>query len=592
MSTYSSDIPEIKLDPRIYDEQTAELMRVRGMLQDGEGVEEALNRTIHSVCETDAYLMGKEEVDGSFLDRVRHFTSKGIFVFGTPVLTGAGVEGRVTAACTVIHLSTESGQVVNDRFYNESKAALDNAIGTGYDLSGVEDPVFALSVLNKTLDGINTDLVERHKRPVASMATLRADHPEILNFVSAKREADFSEWRLNISVFVTEELFDRAARGELWTLRDSQGAQAGHIEAADLLDAIADSAHYCGEPGILFKDRIDDDNPTPQWQYESTAPCAEVAMAAGEACQFSYINLGLLTATDISSGEVTFDQDLFTEAVRDMTRVLDAVVEQTIQNQSDISLPLVEQKRRIGIGITGFADLLVRLRIPYDDPRAIKLSGHISELLDYYTKRSSVELAKKRGAFPAFDESRFRDREWLARKMHNATGAVELSAWEELFEDIQTHGLRHASTTSLPPTGTSSTMVKSSKSLEPHFMLTAGEGVVYPSVEDTLANEEDQQLAVHVGGLIVSSVVDLPADIIEKLPYLKTARQISPRDHLRAQAAFQSFLDESLAKTVNLPEGSTVSDVRDILNDAYGLGLKGITVFRDNCLAQRSAAAP
>lgn len=588
MSIHQSNMPEIQLDPRIYDDRTAELMRVRGMFQDGEGIEEALNRTILSVGEMDAHLMGAEGMDEPFLDRVRHFTSKGIFVFGTPVLTGAGVEGKVTAACTVIHLSTEGGQVVNDRFYNESKAALDNAIGTGYDLSDVEDPVFALSVLNKTLDGINADLIERHKRPVASMATLRADHPEVLNFIAAKREADFSEWRLNISVFVTEELFERAENGELWGLKDSRGVQVGQIEATELVNAIADSAHYCGEPGILFKDRIDNDNPTPQWQYESTAPCAEVAMAAGEACQFSYINLGLVTVTNPSTGEVTFNQDLFTEAVRDMTRVLDAVVEQTINNQSDISLPLVAQKRRIGIGITGFADLLVRLRIPYDDPRAIQLSGHISELLDYHTKQMSVELAKKRGAFPAFTESRFREQEWLARKMHNATGAVPLSAWEELFEDIQTHGLRHASTTSLPPTGTSSTMVKSSKSLEPHFMLTAGEGVIYPSVADTLASEDDQRLATHVGTLIISSMVDLPPEIIERLPYLKTARQISPRDHLRAQAAFQSFLDESLAKTINLPEGSTVSDVQDILRDAYKLGLKGITVFRDNCLAQRS----
>ncbi len=189
-------------------------------------------------------------------------------------------------------------------------------------------------------------------------------------------------------------------------------------------------------------------------------------MAPGEACQFSYVNL----ARFAKDGE--FNQKKFCKTVEVLTRLLDASVEYTIQNANDdLVLPLVRMKRRIGVGITGFADLLIQLGIPYDDERAVLLASKISELLDYHSKKMSVELALCRGAFPAYAKSRYKDQDWVRRKHHKMTGVIEEELWNELYKKILNKGVRHASTTSMPPTGTSSTIANSSKSLEPHFAL-------------------------------------------------------------------------------------------------------------------------
>lgn len=573
----------MNLDPKFYNSHSAGVMADRGILRPGEPVDVALQRAASALLAIDRALNDGQE-DLPFEKRVYESIENGIFVFGTPILTNSGREEKVTAACTVLPVHVRGGRVALDRFYADSHAALDNAIGTGYDLSEVDDPCSALEELNCALDAINNSLISQNKRPVASMATLRADHPGVISFVRAKREADFSKWRFNISLFVTDELFRQAKLGGFWELRNQDGSTAGFIKARDLVEEIADAAHYCGEPGILFKDRIDVDNPTPQWEYKSTAPCAEVSMAEGEACQFSYINLSPLTFTN-AEGVMAFDTEGFGQAVEDMTRLLDASVEQTVNNTGDLNLPLVREKRRIGVGITGFADLLITLGIPYDDPVAPELAHQISELLDFHSKNASVQLAKERQPFPAFGNSRFKDPKWTRRKIAFSSGAIALGAWEKLFRQMDKHGIRHAATTSLPPTGTSSTIANTSKSLEPHFDLISPNGEPYPSVIYALERSQ-----VDTDGMSKEEIILLLDGISSVLPHLRTARQIDPSAHLKVQAAFQIFLDDSLAKTVNLSNTATRKDVYDLLFQAWASGVKGITFFRDGCLAERLSA--
>lgn len=574
----------MRLNPEVYDESSFTLMQQRGILRDDERVEDALARTVDSLIDIDKSF--GSNADENFRQRVYAHVENGVFVFGTPLLTNAGRENKVTAACTVMPLHTEGGRLKLERFFSDADSTLGNALGTGYDLSETEDPAGVLIELNDALNRVNDALLAQNKRPVASMATLRADHPEVLSFVKAKRDADFSKWRLNISLFVTEELFEKAVKDELWALKNADGTSAGYLEAKTLVREIAECAHYCGEPGVLFKDRSDADNPTPQWEYQSTAPCAEVAMAPGEACQFSYINLGVLLKESPNNGNPEFDFEAFGQAVRDMTRLLDASVEQTIAHNDVIALPLVEQKRRIGVGITGFADLLIKLKIPYDDPRAVELAAQVSEVLDFSSKLESVELAEERGAFPAFDDSRYQDEAWLKRKMHRSTGIVPQADWEDLFDRIQASGIRNAATTSLPPTGTSSTIVRTSKSLEPHYELTTHRGELYPSIFAALAEEGMVHHGLGRTGVLAADIS--PTDLSTQLPYLKLARELSPEAHLKIQTSFQSFLDESLAKTINLPNDATVEDVEQILMYSFTSNIKGITVFRDGCLQERN----
>lgn len=558
----------------------------RGIIEPHETAEIATNRALDGLVALDAELSGY--YDETFAKAARTFVEEGVIVFGTPVLTNAGREGRVTAACTVLPVQVSEGRLRVDEFLASSQSALEKAIGTGYDLSDMQNPVEALTELNEALNVINDGLLKEKKRPVASMVTLRADHPRVADFVRAKRDVDFADWRVNISLFVTAELFEAASLGEDWPLRDQTGRVVDYINATELLADIADCAHYCGEPGILFKDRMERDNPTPYWPYVSTAPCAEVSMAVGEACQFSYVNLGQLTAED-ESGQRYLDVSRFGEVVSVLTRLLDASVEQTIRNSGDLVLPLVKMKRRIGVGITGFADLLVKLDLPYDSAESVELAAQISELLDYHSKKASHVLAVERGPFPSYESSRFLDLDWLNRKSYARTGVVTEQDWNRLLYSIANFGIRHASTTSLPPTGTSSFLVGASKSLEPLFTLLGSDGEVLPHVYDYLVRRGEQGIAA-IGCIALDPMSSIPAQLIDDFPTLKTARQIEPGAHLDVQAAFQAHLDEALAKTVNMPNHSTPDDVLALLYDVHQTGLKGVTVFRDGCLRERNQA--
>ncbi|AFK57081.1 putative B12-dependent ribonucleoside-diphosphate/-triphosphate reductase (nrdJ-like) (plasmid) [Tistrella mobilis KA081020-065] len=403
------------------------------------------------------------------------------------------------------------------------------------------------------------------------MATLRDDHPRIRAFLRAKRNVDFAEWRLNISMLASDAFFQAVEVDKAWELRDCSGNVVEILSARDLLREIAVSAHYCGDPGVLFRDRLERDNPTPQWPYVSTAPCAELAMAQGDACHFSYINVSNLVRGD------ALDMALLGEVAALLVRMLDAVTEVTVRGRSD-ALPLVAQKRRIGIGITGFADLLLHLHLPYDSHATAILAAEIAEVLDFHTKRASVALAAERGAFPAIAESRFRDRSWVARKLEGKLLRIDRDQWNALIDDIMRYGVRNASTTSMPPSGTSSEIAGISKSLEPYISLRDRDGMLFKVFRDLkLVQDKDDD----------ENRYD---DRLRKLPFVSLAQDIKPLFHLMVQARFQSFLDDGISKTINLDQNCTVDAVFELFRDAYRCGVKGLTVFRDNCLVDRDDA--
>jgi ribonucleoside-diphosphate reductase alpha chain len=573
---------KINPSPEIYNQQSAALMRQRGILRASETIEDALERVLTAMLQMDKKL-NQNQVDSAFQDKLVALVNTGSIIFGTPILTGAGRTSQVTAACTVLPIQVTHGQADYDHFGAKSYSSLGQSLGTGYDLSELLDPVSTLMAFNAILNKMNGEFVSSAKRPVASMATLRADHPQILAFIRAKRNADFFEWRFNISVFLTDAFMHAAEQNAPWFLRDNKGKVVDQIPAKTLIEAIADSAHYCGEPGVLFKDRVEEDNPTPQWHYQSTAPCAEIAMAAGDACQFSYVNLSNFVHAGV------FDTARFAEAVEVLTRFLDNSVEYTIENEANagLDLPLVREKRRIGVAVTGFADLLIKLEIAYEDPKAVNLAEQISELLDFHSKKASVGLAKLRGVFPSYEQSRYKEHEWVRRKASKTTGVVSKEAWDALYDEMESTGIRHATTTAMPPTGTSSTIANISKSLEPHFSYQDFmNGGVLPIIKRVI----ETHIAPEMQGEILAHVEKqgcFPEAVCEEKPFLKTACQIEPTPHLAIQAGFQTFLDDAISKTINMAQKTTVKAIEGIIYEAYKSHLKGITIFRDNCLSER-----
>lgn len=560
-------------------------MKKRGILRDSETIDDALNRVLSALIAIDRELNG-DRIDEAFEEKLIELVSDGSLILGTPILTNAGRASQVTAACTVLPIKLKNRKADYDFFSLRSYDMLGSALGTGYDLSTIDDPVEALIQFNHILNDIDMEFKKKNKRPVASMATLRADHPRILEFIRAKRNVDFFQWRFNISIFLSDALITAAKSKQMWPLKDNEGIVVGEINAAELIHEIAQCTHFCGEPGILFKDRLERDNPTPQWSYQSTAPCAEIAMAAGDACQFSYLNLANFVS------DASFNTEKFAEAVHILTRFLDSSVEYTLKNQSEagLDLPLVYEKRRIGVGITGFADLLIKLEIPYDDSNAILLTQKISELLDFHSKKSSVELAKARGKFPSYDNSRYLDPEWIRRKSSKMTRVIPSEDWDELYAEILQYGIRHATTTAMPPTGTSSTIANISKSLEPHFSFKDYSGDIISIIIDVVEKTFDPEQRTEVFAQLNQNGT-FSEEICLHKPFLKTACQIDPSAHIAIQAGFQLFLDDSISKTVNLDQRATVSDILDIIYQSYEMGLKGLAVFRNNCLSERSALA-
>jgi ribonucleoside-diphosphate reductase alpha chain len=554
-------------------------MRRRGVVQPGETLDDAMCRSLSALFDVDRTMNGVRDIQFEF--RARELIFGRVIALSTAFLANAGRPGGVTASCTVLPLLTLRGELDLADFTSESYAALARAIGTGYDLSHLEFPDVALPRLNAKLDQINEQLILGGIRPVAGMATLRADHPRIQEFLRTKREADFGAWRFTLSVSLAESLFQVAHSGLEWDLTDDHGQTVGCMDGEELLGDIAETAHYCGEPGVVFKDRFDADNATPAWPYVSTAPCAEVGMAYGEGCHFGYVNISALVH------DSRFDWDYFAEAVRVMTRILDAGVEITRLNATSLNLSLVGPKRRIGVGLTGVADMFIALRVPYDSAEALSISARLSEMIDFHSKAESIDLARVRGRFPAFINSRYTSPSWVRRKSSRRAFVSE-DAWDELYKSIGSVGIRNATTTAMPSAETASALVGSSTSLEPLLSIWDHGNALRPIVREAMSNSwglqktEEWEESHRAETEPCSDTCDLT-----EFPYLKVATQIDFRDHIRVQAAFQRFMDEGISKTINMPRTCAPSDVREAFGLAYSEGLKGVAVFRDGCLDER-----
>ncbi len=396
------------------------------------------------------------------------------------------------------------------------------------------------------------------KRAGANMAILRVDHPDIQEFIAAKANP-LELNTFNISVAVTDEFIERVKKGEKYhTINPRTHEAAKRLDAREVLDRIVESAWRNGEPGVIFIDRINRDNPTPELgQIESTNPCGEQPLLPYESCVLGSINL----AKFYRDGAVDYERlkKVIVLAVHFLDNIIDV---------SEYPIPEIAQitrlNRKIGLGVMGWADLLILLGIAYDSEEAITLAEEMMSFISHEALEASVQLAAKRGPFP--------------RWFH-----------ESIYKHTDKTPRRNATLVTVAPTGTISLIANCSSGIEP----------IYSIVYRRLSFESEHMTFVHPlfehyareqgffsEGLMKrvaekGSLHDL-SEVPDKAKKLfVTTHEIAPEWHVRMQAAFQKHIDAAVSKTINFPAGATVEDVKRAYLLAHELGCKGITVYRD-----------
>ncbi len=503
-------------------------------------------------------------------EKFYHIMTNGYFLPNSPTLMNAGSPLGQLSACFVLPV----GDSIEEIFDAIKYAAMihKSGGGTGFSFTKIRSkesrvgttggvasgPVSFLRIFNTATEQIKQGGTRRG----ANMGILRVDHPDILEFIRAK-EQDGEFINFNLSVALTEKFMDAVEKGENYNLVDPHShAVKGTLNAKEVFDLLVSKAWQSGDPGIVFLDRINRDNPTPnQGEMESTNPCGEQPLLPFEACNLGSINLSkFVTANKSSSKTESIDWESLRDIIFTAVRFLDNVIDASKFPLEKIA-EKVRTNRKIGLGVMGFADMLFALEIPYNSEEALKLAEKIMEFIQTEGRNASHQLAEERGAFPAFSESIYKDGK----------------------------ALRNATITTIAPTGTLSIIAGCSSGVEPVFALAFARHVmdgeklveVNPYFEHALKSSdlytpELMDAVTNVGS--IASFDFLPQHIRE---VFVTAMDISAEAHLRMQAAFQKYTDNAVSKTVNLPNNATVQDIDRIYRLAYTLGCKGVTVYRD-----------
>ncbi|MBJ6725803.1 adenosylcobalamin-dependent ribonucleoside-diphosphate reductase [Geomesophilobacter sediminis] len=485
------------------------------------------------------------------------------FLPNSPAIMNAGKAEGQLAACFVLPVE-DSMQSIFDTLKNAA-LILQSGGGTGFSFSQLRPkadpvrstggiasgPVSFMKIYNTATDVIKQGGARRG----ANMGILRVDHPDILEFIRVKRDA-VELANFNISVAVTDAFMEALRTGGDYPLVNPRSHKTvGSIAAAEVFAEIVASAWSTGDPGLIFIDRINRANPTPLLgSFESTNPCGEQPLLPYEACVLGSLNLSRY-ALPPGLDWAALGRDVAT-AVRFLDDTIDA---------NHYPLPAIEAmhkgNRKIGLGVMGWADLLILLGLPYNDPRSFALARQTMRFVRDRARAASVGLAEKRGVFPNFIGSIY-DAEGMPR-------------------------VRNATTTTIAPTGTLATIADCSSGIEPLFSLAYQRRVL--EMEFTEINRHfldsarkggfysERLMAQVLRRGTLAGIPGVPPDAVR---LFQTALEIPVEGHLEMQAAFQEYTDNAVSKTVNLPESATEADVARTYLLAYEKGVKGVTVFR------------
>lgn len=522
------------------------------------------------------------------------------FLPNSPTMMNAGARLGQLSACFVLGMPDDMGDIMK----STSDAALifksGGGVGINYsDLrhegdivastSGVASgPVSFMNIINTV-----TEVVKQGgKRRGANMGILEVWHPDVEKFITNKTQAGILE-NFNVSVGIWEDFWSAlvdSADGK-YTLRSPRDRTAvREINAHQLIDIIALSAWKSAEPGLIFFDNINKYNVFAKARgmpLRATNPCGEQSLYPYESCNLGSINLANLVKRK-ADGQYEFDWQRYEETIRKTTRFLDNVIDMNHYPVPEIDTASKES-RRIGLGVMGVADLLYKLRIPYNSKEGYEFQSKLAEALTYYSMEESVALARSRGEFDLCARTEFPDGKIPVSGYYEKPKGGHYYDWDALIANIQKHGIRNVLTTTVAPTGTLSMIADCSNGMEPTFALVFEKRVTVGRFFYT--NKIFEQV-LRENGLYSDELLAKIADNYGSVKGLKevpewiqnifvTAMDIHWSDHLMAQAVWQDWIGNAIAKTINMPHDVSADDVKAAYLLAHELGLKGITVYRD-----------
>ena len=522
------------------------------------------------------------------------------FLPNSPTMMNAGGRLGQLSACFVLGMNDGMEEIMK----STSDAALifksGGGVGINYsDLreegdivastSGVASgPVSFMNIINTV-----TEVVKQGgKRRGANMGIIEAWHPDVEKFITNKTEPGVLE-NFNVSVGIWEDFWNALVNTEdgnyvLRSPRDRKPVK--EINAHQLIDLIALSAWKSAEPGLIFFDQINKYNvfaKARQAPLRATNPCGEQSLYPYESCNLGSINL-VNYAQKQADGSYEFDWQGYEEIIRKTTRFLDNIIDVNHYPVPEINVASKES-RRIGLGVMGVADLLYKLKIPYNSKEGYELQSKLSEALTYYSMEESVALATSRGEFPLCSKTEYPEGKIPVAGYYEKSKDTHSFEWGPLVEKIKKQGIRNVLTTTVAPTGTLSMIADCSNGMEPAFALVFEKRV---TVGRFFYTNKILEAALRDEGLYNDEILEKIADNygslsgIDEIPkwmqeVFVTAMDIHWADHLMAQSVWQDWIGNAIAKTINMPYDVTAEDVKSSYLLAHELGLKGMTVYRD-----------